>query len=492
MTGDSWLRDSQVRLKILSEVTEEGAVVHDRGVIVEANETFARMFGYELEELLGSSGANLTSPATWTEIISRTGSSAGTPFEGIGIRKNGSQVHVKLVCKPYPFRGKRLGLTVFSDISDRKEAEAQRQESEERYRLLFNSMLDGFLLAEIIRDEKGSVADYRVIEVNPSFEALTGTTSRELTGQTLKELLAKTEEPWLDLLDAVVSRGKAVRVERFASALEKHLEILAFSHEEGRIAALVTDVTERKQLEKRLRQTAKLEAIGALASGVAHEINNPVNVIMNYASLMQRAEIPRENIKTYAGEIVNESERVASIVRNLLAFSRQELDLLVPMEINELVEATIALTRKILLNDQISLQIVLEEDLPQVLCRPRQIEQALVNLVTNARQALGEKYKGFDDRKILNIRTVIVEEADATWVRTTVEDHGNGVSEEARKRLFDPFYSTRKGAGGSGLGLTVCQGIVEDHKGRMLFESKKGGPTRFHLDLPPYHQDDHE
>jgi signal transduction histidine kinase len=120
-----------------------------------------------------------------------------------------------------------------------------------------------------------------------------------------------------------------------------------------------------------------------------------------------------------------------------------------------------------------------------VLCRKRQIEQVLLNLLTNARFALNERFPGYHHDKLLKIESLVVEEVGKTWVRTIVEDHGSGIPLEAQDRIFDPFFTTKRAGLGSGLGLSVCQGIVEDHKGRLWVESNAGA-TRFYLDLPPY------
>ncbi len=341
-------------------------MVHERGVIVEANPALARMFGYDMEELTGMYGAQLATPETWARIEAASARGPEHSLEGVGLRKDGSIFNAQVVCKPYNLEGRDLRIAVFRDVTDLRRAEEGRRESEARYRILFNSMLDGFMLVEAIGAGTKRPLDYRVIEVNPSFEKLTGLAAERIAGRSLRKLRTDLGEPWLALLDEVAETGEASRVERYSEALGKHLEISAFSAEPGLIATLVTDVTERKELEARLRQAAKLEAIGTLASGVAHEINNPINVVMNYASLIQRKGISRENIESFAGEIIKESERVATIVRNLLAFSRQELEMPVSAELPDIIDETLSLTRKILRNDQITLEIDIAEGTDQI------------------------------------------------------------------------------------------------------------------------------
>jgi signal transduction histidine kinase len=195
-----------------------------------------------------------------------------------------------------------------------------------------------------------------------------------------------------------------------------------------------------------------------------------------------------ENVRAFASEIVAESGRVASIVRNLQSFARQELEVPVPTSITEILDVTLDLTRKVLSNDQIELKLEVSEATPRILCRPRLIAQVLVNLITNARQALNDRFTGYDPDKVLRIACMPVGSGDDRMVRITVEDHGVGVSRDARERIFDPFYSTRRGGIGSGLGLPVSQGIVEDHGGRLWLDEDESAPTRFHLDLPAHEE----
>jgi signal transduction histidine kinase len=252
------------------------------------------------------------------------------------------------------------------------------------------------------------------------------------------------------------------------------------------MATILTDVTERKKLEARLRQAAKMEAIGTLASGVAHEINNPINIIMNYAGLILRQEVTRDDVETFAREIVNESERIATIVRNLLAFARQEQEMPSPATISGIVESALSLMKKVLDNDQITIRVDVPEDLPQIQCRRQQIEQVLVNLLTNARHALNERFPRYSEEKILEITASVFERDGRQWIRTGIEDRGPGISAEVIDRIFDPFFTTKPGGSGTGLGLSVSHGIVDDHSGRLTVRSQVGQYTRFIVELPVY------
>ena len=244
------------------------------------------------------------------------------------------------------------------------------------------------------------------------------------------------------------------------------------------------DITDRKGMEVQLRQSQKMESIGTLAGGVAHEINNPINGIMNYAQLILDKLGPDSPVAEYATEIGHETERVAAIVKALLSFARQEKQDHSPARMCDIVQGTLSLTHTILRHDQIQVDIDISEDLPQLKCRSQQIQQVIMNLITNARYALNEKYPGADANKRMSITAHVFERDGEVWIRTTVDDHGPGIPEAIRARLFDPFYTTKPRDEGTGLGLSISHGIVTDHHGELSVESEPGAWTRFHIDLP--------
>lgn len=260
----------------------------------------------------------------------------------------------------------------------------------------------------------------------------------------------------------------------------------------GRLGFLLigTDVSDRKaaereraNLEAQLRQQQKLESIGTLASGVAHEINNPIQSIMNYADLVRMRADPGGAVADFAGEIIAETERVANIVRNLLAFARQEKEHHSPARIIDIVESTLTLMRAVLRRDHIILRVDVPEHLPSVKCRSQQIQQVFMNLLGNARDALNIRYPEYDDGKWIAISSRLEEREGEPWVCTTVEDHGSGIAADVIDRVFDPFFTTKGRDEGTGLGLSVSHGIMREHRGELEVESVPGEYTRFHLNL---------
>jgi two-component system, cell cycle sensor histidine kinase and response regulator CckA len=262
------------------------------------------------------------------------------------------------------------------------------------------------------------------------------------------------------------------------------------------VISVVWDVTERKRLEEerwaleaQLRQQQKLESIGTLAGGVAHEINNPINGIMNYAQLIQDRLPVDSPLTEFTGEILHETERVATIVRNLLTFARNETQSHSLARVEDIVEHPLSLIRTVMRHDQITLTVDVPKELPSLRCRSQQIEQVLMNLLTNARDALNERFPGHDPAKTLSVTARSIDKGGHGWIRVTVEDGGTGIPPNVRERIFDPFFTTKSRDRGTGLGLSISHGIIKDHAGELIVESEPGEWTRFHMDLPVNNQD---
>ncbi|NVB39381.1 AAA family ATPase [Pseudenhygromyxa sp. WMMC2535] len=306
-------------------------------------------------------------------------------------------------------------------------------------------------------------------------------------------------EPWRQVLEAALEHGRRGEVEIALNGragaqrwYDAHIAPVEIEDEPRRVMIIATEITERKladarrlDLEAQLRQQQRLESIGTLASGVAHEINNPVQGILNYAELLGLSKEDPELVVEFSGEISNEAERVATIVRNLLAFSRRDTaPERAPTSLAEIVGNTLSLIHSTLRKDQISLELDVSDELPRVPCHAQQIQQILMNLVTNARDALNERWEGHHDDKRILIQGGVVEREDKRWARLSVIDTGAGMPEEVYAHIFDPFYTTKGRDQGTGLGLSVSHGIARDHGGDLWAESELGVGTKFHLELP--------
>jgi signal transduction histidine kinase len=337
-------------------------------------------------------------------------------------------------------------------------------------------------------------ADLRVCSAAGAGLATLGLGATEVVGISLRERLAAFD-PQGTLVNAHTRAfaGESLQVEARWREREYQLHLEPNHDDSGKIIGVVgvaIDMSERAPSshdagvwQAHARHQQRLEAIGTLASGVAHEINNPVQSIMNYAQLIARRSGTTE-IATYAQEILHEAQRVASIVKGLLSFARQEGEPYTDVKVGELVSSTLSLVSALLRKEGIHLDVELGDDLPSVRCHPQQIQQVLMNLLGNARDALNERYGSGDSDKRISITGCFRRRDGRRFVRLTVEDHGVGIPEQALEKVFDPFWTSKPQDQAAGLGLSVSQGIVVEHGGAISVESERNRFTRFHVDLP--------
>ncbi len=296
------------------------------------------------------------------------------------------------------------------------------------------------------------------------------------------------EKALLSIVGVIHDITERKKTEKELSLYREHLEHLV----EERTTKLMEEIEERKkseqkrqQLESMLMQQQRLESIGTLAGGVAHEINNPINGIMNYAQLIVDTQC-NEEITQFSQAIIEETERVARIVQNLLQFARTDQGVgIEKASPSEMVEYVISLVKTIMRHDQITL--IIDEnstDLPKISCRRNEIEQVLMNLLTNACDSLNTRYPAYDEDKVIQISAETGSLSGNPSIVFCVEDHGMGIEEETLQHIFEPFFTTKDRTKGTGLGLSISHGIVTKHHGQLRVETKPGQFTRFYLELP--------
>jgi len=241
---------------------------------------------------------------------------------------------------------------------------------------------------------------------------------------------------------------------------------------------------ERQRLHAQLLHAQKLESLGTLASGVAHEINNRICCIMNLAQLVLEGLEPSSPLEGHASMIVTETRRAATITKDMLSFARQDKHERAPASLLGVVNSALSLFAAPMRQDQIAVETVAREGLPLVVCNATRIQQVIINLLANARHALNEKYPASHPDKKIIITLRPFDKDGRTWLRATVEDHGVGIPDHALARIFDPFFTTKPRDQGTGLGLSVSHGIIREHDGDIRVETQHGQWTRFHLELP--------
>lgn len=376
-------------------------------------------------------------------------------------------------------------LSLETEISEHKKTEIQLKESEKKYRTLFKSASDAYFMID--------VETLAILDANETAVELYGYTHNELLklkatdlfqdAETIRLPIKTHRKPPVLLKYHTKKNGVRFPVEitmTYVSLYGKRINISSIRD----ISPREKIEKEKKQLEFSLRQSQKMESIGTLAGGVAHEINNPINGIMNYAQLIKDRMREDHSLNEFADEIIHETNRVATIVRNLLTFAREETEHHSPARIKDILNAVLSLIQTIIRKDQIQIELKIPEGLPDIKCRSQQIQQVFMNLMTNARDALNDRYPGYNNNKKMIISSRLHEKDGRKWICTTVEDHGNGINPEFKDKIFDPFFTSKSRDVGTGLGLSIAYGIVKSHHGELSSESMVDSFTKFHVDLP--------
>ncbi|MDY7039896.1 MAG: ATP-binding protein [Chloroflexota bacterium] len=348
--------------------------------------------------------------------------------------------------------------------------------SELRYRTLFEAASDSIFLIDA---RTGDIAD-----ANLRAERLTGYSRQELIGQSIIELSTRQQlAPFLKTLkkaseaeEVVPEETGALRKDGQTRSVEATSRGITLGGKPFHLV-IVRDITRRKELEKQLLQVEKLSALGQLVSGVAHELNNPLTSIMGYAQLALESEQPLQT-RSDLERILEEAERSARIVKNLLTFARQHRPEKRLADVNQVIESVLNLQTYQLRVNNIIVTTDLDENLPPILLDSYQIQQVLFNIITNAHQAMA----GFRGSGYLHISSQLARSGEVVWI--TIRDDGPGILPENIDHIFDPFFTTKDVGEGTGLGLSICFGIMKEHGGDIWVETEVGQGTTFFIELP--------
>lgn len=381
---------------------------------------------------------------------------------------------------------------VLAGIIQLKQAEDLLRKSEERYKRLLESITD--YIYTVIVENGCPVSTIH----GPGCAAITGYTSEEYAADPYlwyKMVYDEDKELVIEQLNKVLS-GKEVKplehriIHKNGSIRWVRNTIVARYDEQGRVIAydgLITDITEQKRIEEQLRHAQKMEAIGQLAGGIAHDFNNILNVIMGFGSLIEMNLKEDDPNRIHLKEILNAGERATHLTRALLAFSRKQIIEPKPQNLNEIIKGFEKILRRII-GEDIELKTELSEKDLTVFVDRGQIEQVLMNLATNARDAMPD---GGD--LIIETGTIQIDEEyikrhgygePGIYALLSVTDSGIGMDEKTRERIFEPFFTTKEAGRGTGLGLAMVYGIIKQHDGFINVYSELGKGTTFKIYLP--------
>jgi PAS domain S-box-containing protein len=488
---------SEERFRRIFEASQIGLLVIDpaTGLIESVNPTFCTISGYSEDELVGRDPVTLMeggrSIVLRTELMPKLlrGELESARLRAVMVRPDGERVFVDIVALVVtgPNGTPRLVGTI-EDRTSGVRAENELRESEARFRALFESATIGVLVCDV-----GGM----ILEVNEMLAGLVGEPRAEIVGRSYTGFVLAEDLPEQQALREALVRGDRgpYSIEcRILDADENRVPVRARTSlvrdEAGEPLYLVTiveSIAEQRHLEEQFRQAQKMEAVGLLAGGVAHDFNNLLTIISGYAAFLLADPTLSETHGRDLNEIVVAASRAADLTRQLLAFSRKQVLRPRILEVNEAVVAVERLLRRVI-GEDVEVVSRLSLDLVPVLVDPTQIEQVLMNLVLNARDAMPEG-------GTVEIATRLVYLDDDTpsrllgappgqYVAIAVSDNGTGMDNATLARIFEPFFTTKAPGRGTGLGLATVYGIVQQSGGDVSVESQPGLGSTFIVYLP--------
>ncbi len=460
------LRESEARFRGAFHASSLGmALTTLDGDFVQVNDKLAEMLGYSVDELYGLGVRGVTHPDDLEVDLERAAQLRNGEIDSYRRekryrRKNGSTLWAELT----------VSLVAGHDgepthvVSHVQDITAQREAN-----LLFAATFERSIVPELIADD-----ERRIVDLNQSGAELLGVSHEEAEGLIVDDLLP--DAPVAELWEAFLETG-ALEAEATLHRPDGSIRLIEFTAtanvRPGRHIAVVRDLTRQKELEGQLRQAQKMEAVGRLAGGIAHDFNNLLTAISGYSEFLIEGETdPR--LRRHAEEIKKAAARAAALTGQLLAFSRRQMLQPRVVDLNAVVSDMDMMLRR-LIGEDIELLTMLDPELGAIRADPTQIEQVIVNLAVNARDAM-------PGGGSLTIETADIAVDDERRVELRLTDTGVGMTEAERNQLFDPFFTTKEG--GTGLGLATVYGIVEQSGGTIEVTSEPGLGTSFRILFP--------
>ena len=480
------LEESQARYKQLFDGNYDALFLLDEsGNIQDANQVVSKRYGFERDELLKMHACDLAPPEFKSQVSTRitNGLEKAASFSWRHRRKDQSEFPVEISAQPVILNGRRHILASVRDVTEKVKAE------EDRDRLM--SAIEQAAEVIVITDVHGSVR-----YVNPVFEKTTGYPRREVLGQNLRMLksgehdAAFYKKMWSVLTSGESWKGTLVNRKKNGIIYSEEATISPVRDSSGNIISYVAvkrDITREVELEDQLRQAQKMEAVGRLAGGVAHDFNNMLSIINGYAEMIMEKLDPSDSLHDDVNEIRKAGERSATLTRQLLAFAREQTVSPLVLDLNFQIQHSKKMLER-LIGEDIALEMIPSPDLWMVKMDPSQVDQVLANLAVNSRDAI-------DGVGCITIETSNAEIDEVfcrnhpgcvpgQFVLVTFGDTGSGMSEEIQDKIFEPFFTTQELGKGTGLGLSTVYGIIKQNKGFIYVSSEPGKGTIFELYFP--------
>ncbi len=471
----------------------------DTGTILDANPAACRLVARRREEIIGLHQSKLHNPRNdrisrrnFEQHVRETSGGGITHLtENTIVRPDGTEVPVEILAQPVVIKGEKVLQGVFRDVTERKKVDEALRTSEAFIKNILETVDEGFIVID---------RDYKIVSANRAFLAQVKATMDEVIGKHCHEVSHHSP-------NACYKRGEDCSVKRTFetgdpnTALHVHydknkdpiyMEVKSYPLKDAQgntVSAIeiINDVTEKKRLEEQLRHSQKMEAIGQLAGGIAHDFNNILTAVTGYGSLMKAKMSSDDPLRNYLDQMLDSAKRAANLTRGLLAFSRKQSVSFRPENLNRIIENVEKFLQRVI-GEDIDLKVSLSDQNLIVMADSGQIEQVLVNLATNAKDAM-------PSGGLLSINTDSVE-LGSEFIKThgygqrgsyaliVISDTGAGIDEKSRERIFEPFFTTKGVGQGTGLGLSIVYGIVKQHNGYITCYSEPGKGTAFRIYLP--------
>ncbi|MBI5639683.1 MAG: PAS domain S-box protein [Nitrospirae bacterium] len=399
-------------------------------------------------------------------------------------KKDGTLIDVDVTSDFMYFNGRRARLVLVTDVTERKKMQEQVFQIKQDWEETFNTLTDMITIHD---------KNFNIIRANKAAEKILGLPFLDMTEAKCFEYYHGTGCPPEACPSCQCLRtGTPSTNEMFEPHINKFIEIRAIPRFDSRnnltgLIHVVRDITDRRKLEEQLFQAQKMESIGQLAGGIAHDFNNILSAIIGYGHLLIMKMKDDEPLRPHVEQILAASDRAANLTQSLLAFSRKQVITLNPLSLSELIRKIEKLLLR-LIREDIELKVMPSDPDVNILADSVQIEQVLMNLVTNARDAMPD-----GGRLTIRVENTIIDEdfikahsygKTGHYALITVEDTGSGMDERTREKIFEPFFTTKELGRGTGLGLSMVYGIIRQHEGFINVYSEPGKGTTFRIYLP--------